>query len=83
MFQMMLGNFDPSLISTRCAAFEQLLELIATESRLRDSQAAKSFFQDVELNEARRLITENKFDQALSVLETSFKLLNKVSILQF
>lgn len=77
---MVVGNFDPSLISTRCAAFESLLELIAGESRLRDSQAAIAFFQDPELVEARRLINEGQFDQALFVLETSFRLLNKVNI---
>lgn len=74
----MMGNFEPSVISNRCAAFESLLELIANESRLRDSLAAISFFQDFELKEAKRLVSENKFDQALSVLETSFRLLNKV-----
>ncbi|XP_026757307.1 sorting nexin-20 [Galleria mellonella] len=76
--KMMVGNFDPNLISTRCAAFEILLDLISNESRLRDSPAAISFFQDIELIEAKRLMNEEKFDQALSVLETSFKLLNKV-----
>jgi hypothetical protein len=78
-FQMVVGNFEPNLISNRCTAFESLLELIANESRLRDSPAAIAFFQDIELNEAKKLIEENKFDQALSVLETSFKLLNKVN----
>lgn len=74
-----MGNFDPNLISTRCTAFESLLDLIAGDSRLRDTPAAITFFQDIELNEAKQLINEGKFDQALSVLETSFKLLNKVS----
>lgn len=78
---MVMGNFEPNLISTRCAAFESLLGLIGTESRLRDSPAAITFFQDIELGEARRLINDGKFDQALSVLETSFKLLNKVTII--
>ncbi|XP_026327431.1 sorting nexin-20 isoform X2 [Hyposmocoma kahamanoa] len=76
--KIMMGNFEPNLISNRCSAFESLLDLIANESRLRESPAAISFFQDIELSEARRLIDENKFDQALSVLETSFRLLNKV-----
>lgn len=76
--QIMVGNFDPNLISTRCAAFESLLNLIANESRLRDAPAAIAFFQNVELKDARKLIDEGKFDQALSILETSFKLLNKV-----
>lgn len=78
--QIVVGNFDPNLISSRCAAFESLLNLIANESRLRDAPAAIAFFQNVELNESRKLINEGKFDQALFVLETSFKLLNKVSI---
>ncbi|KAJ8726466.1 hypothetical protein PYW07_001164 [Mythimna separata] len=76
--KIVMGNFDPNLISTRCTAFESLLDLIAGDSRLRDSPAAITFFQDIELNEAKQLINEGKFDQALSVLETSFKLLNKV-----
>lgn len=79
LFQIVIGNFDPNLISTRCTAFESLLDLIAGESRLRDSPTTITFFQDIELNEAKQLINEGKFDQALSVLETSFKLLNKVS----
>lgn len=73
-----VGNFDANLISTRCAAFESLLDLMSNDSRLRDCPAAITFFQDVELSEAKRLINEGKFDQALSILETSFKLLNKV-----
>lgn len=76
--KIVVGNFDPNLISTRCAAFESLLNLIASESRLRDAPAAIAFFQNVELKDARKLIDEEKFDQALSILETSFKLLNKV-----
>ncbi|XP_047544993.1 sorting nexin-21 [Vanessa tameamea] len=76
--KIVVGNFDPNLISTRCAAFESLLNLIANESRLRDAPAAIAFFQDIELKEARKLIDDGKFDQALSLLETSFKLLNKV-----
>lgn len=76
-----MGNFDPNLISTRCTAFESLLDLIAGDSRLRDSPTAITFFQDIELNEAKQLINEGKFDQALCILETSFKLLNKVCML--
>ncbi|KAI5632249.1 PX domain-containing protein [Phthorimaea operculella] len=76
--KMLMGNFEPSLISNRCAAFESLLELLSNESRLRETPAAISFFQDAELSEAKRLIAEGKFDQAVSVLETSFRLLNKV-----
>ncbi|CAB3250202.1 unnamed protein product [Arctia plantaginis] len=76
--KIVVGNFDPTLITTRCTAFESLLALIANDSRLRDSPAAITFFQDIELNESRKLINEGKFDQALSLLETSFKLLNKV-----
>lgn len=77
--QIVVGNFDPNLISSRCTAFESLLNLIASESRLRDAPAAIAFFQDVELKDARKLLNEGKFDQALSLLETSFKLLNKVT----
>ncbi|XP_034826854.1 sorting nexin-20 [Maniola hyperantus] len=76
--KIVVGNFDANLISTRCAAFESLLNIVASESRLRDSPAAIAFFQKAELKDAKRLIEEGKFDQALSVLETSFKLLNKV-----
>ncbi|XP_050361483.1 sorting nexin-20 [Nymphalis io] len=76
--KIVVGNFAPNLISTRCAAFESLLHLIANESRLRNAPAAIAFFQDIELKEARKLIEDGKFDQALSLLETSFKLLNKV-----
>ncbi|CAG9784302.1 unnamed protein product [Diatraea saccharalis] len=76
--KMMVGNFEPSLISTRCFAFESLVRAVANDSRTRDSPPVISFFQDIELNEAKRLIEEKKFDQALSVLESSFKLLNKL-----
>ncbi|XP_063838592.1 sorting nexin-20 [Ostrinia nubilalis] len=76
--KIVVGNFEPNLISTRCRAFETLLQLISGESRLRDCPASINFFQNIELIEARKLIEEKKFDQALSILETSFKLLNKV-----
>lgn len=76
--KIVVGNFEPNLISTRCFAFEDLLRFVANDSRLRGSPAAISFFQDIELQEAKRLLEEKKFDQALSVLETSFKLLNKL-----
>lgn len=76
--KIVMGNFDPNLITTRCTAFEALLELISSDSRLRDSPAAISFFQDIELNDARKLISEKGYDTALFTLETSFKLLNKV-----
>ncbi|XP_028170224.1 sorting nexin-20 [Ostrinia furnacalis] len=76
--KIVVGNFEPNLISTRCTAFETLLQLISGESRLRDCPASINFFQNIELIEARKLIEEKKFDQALSILETSFKLLNKV-----
>lgn len=79
-FQKVVGNFEPSVISTRCFAFETLIRLIVNDPRLRDTPAAISFFQDIELIEARRLIEEKKFDQALSVLENIFNLLNKVWI---
>ncbi|GBP91794.1 Sorting nexin-21 [Eumeta japonica] len=72
------GNFNPTLISSRGDAFESLLDLIANESRLRESPAAISFFQDTELSEARRLIKNNDYGQAFWMLENSFKLLSKV-----
>ncbi|XP_061707354.1 sorting nexin-20 [Cydia pomonella] len=76
--KMVVGNFDPNLITARATAFEALLKLISEESRLRESPAAIAFFQDVELAEARQLMFEGSHDMALSVLETSFRLLNKV-----
>ncbi|RVE54160.1 hypothetical protein evm_001283 [Chilo suppressalis] len=76
--KMLVGNFEPSLISTRCFAFETLVRTVANNFSSRDSPAVISFFQDIELNEAKRLIEEKKFDQALSLLESSFKLLNKL-----
>ncbi|XP_063359045.1 sorting nexin-20 [Cydia amplana] len=76
--KMVVGNFDPNLITARATAFEALLKLISEESRLRESPAAIAFFHDVELAEARQLMLEGSHDMALSVLETSFRLLNKV-----
>lgn len=76
----MVGNFDSALITARCDAFVSLLDLVANESRLRENPTTISFFQDPELLEARTLLSEGKFDQALAVLEMSFKLLNKVTI---
>lgn len=79
----MVGNFDSDLISTRCAAFESLLKIIANDSRLRESPAFVTFLQTVELNEAKHLLEENNYNLALNILETSFKLLNKVIFLLF
>lgn len=76
----MVGNFDASLISARCLAFENLLNHIANESRLRESLAAVSFFKNQELSEARKALDKSSdYEKAFHILESSFKLLNKVS----
>lgn len=78
--QSVVGNFDASLISARCVGFEALLNLIMHESRLRDTPASVAFFQEPELSQAKKLIDADNFSEALRVMETNFKLLNKVKL---
>lgn len=76
--KIIVGNFDPNLISTRCNAFEDLLKIVAADLRLRESAASIAFLQNPELNEAKYLIEGGLYDDAYNILETSFRLLNKV-----
>lgn len=76
--QVLIGNFDDKLISTRSTGFESLLKLISSECRLLNATAVLCFLQDFELNQAKELIKEKRIDMAIPVLENNFRILNKV-----
>ena len=72
------GNFDNELISTRSTGFESLLKHISGESKLRTSKAMQIFLQEPELSRAKKLLDEKSYNEAYEVLESLFRLLNKV-----
>ncbi|PNF29731.1 hypothetical protein B7P43_G11196 [Cryptotermes secundus] len=76
--KVLLGNFAPGVISERSAGFEALLEHIITEDRLRESSCLLSFLQGREQREARQWMEAQRYDQAIPLLENSFRLLNKL-----
>lgn len=75
--KVLMGNFSVNLIAERSNAFESLLEHIARNAVLRTSPAFLVFLQDLELEQACRLLDERK-DSCIPILENSFLLLNKV-----
>jgi len=76
--KVLLGNFTPSVISERTAGFEALLEHVIREEKLRESPYLASFLHGREQREARQWIEAQRYDQAIPLLENSFRLLNKV-----
>lgn len=76
--KVLLGNFANKLITNRSTGFESLLNHITTEHRLRNSKALLHFLQDLELTKAKNFLSEKQFFFAAPLLESNFKLLNKV-----
>lgn len=76
--KVLLGNFDNKLISDRSTGFEALLKYISTESKLRNSSALLKFLQDIELEKAKAILEKKQFSEAYPLLESNFRLLNKV-----
>lgn len=74
----LVGNFDDKLINARGTSFENLLIYITEESRLLYSVAFTSFLQDVELQQAKSLMESKRYDLAIPLLETNFRILSKV-----
>lgn len=75
--KVLMGNFSVNLIAERSSAFETLLDHIARNAVLRTSAAFLIFLQDLELEQACRLLDERK-DSCIPILENCFLLLNKV-----
>ncbi|GLG95855.1 Uncharacterized protein GBIM_02735 [Gryllus bimaculatus] len=76
--KVILGNFAPGVISERSAGFEGLLEHAVREQKLRESSSLTEFLQGREQREARRWMETQRYDQAVPLLENSFRLLNKI-----
>ncbi|KAL1500963.1 hypothetical protein ABEB36_006373 [Hypothenemus hampei] len=76
--KVLTGNFDNELISARSTAFEKVLRRIALESKLRTSKAMQKFLQEPELNEAKILFDEKRYDVAFEKFLSMFRLLNKI-----
>ncbi|XP_022185631.1 sorting nexin-20 [Nilaparvata lugens] len=76
--KLFIRNFAPESITTRRLAFEELLNLIDQQQALKESGHFISFLQNRELLEAKVWIESNRFDQAIPLVENTFRLLNKV-----
>uniref|UniRef100_A0A336M4Q0 CSON010671 protein n=1 Tax=Culicoides sonorensis TaxID=179676 RepID=A0A336M4Q0_CULSO len=74
----LIGNFSPSLIEERSKAFETFLDYIVTVPALRDSEYFLEFLQGDELKKACALLDERRNEQAVTILENCFKILNKI-----
>ena len=59
----LIGNFTPEMISSRSAAFEAFLMLIAGNEKLRNSAAVTDFLQHREQSEALQWIEDKRYDQ--------------------
>lgn len=76
--KVLTGNFDNELISARSSGFESLLKHISGESKLRTSKAMQIFLQEPEIMRAKELLDEKNYREAYTILENTFKLVNKV-----
>lgn len=74
----LIGNFSPSLIEERSKAFETFLDYIVTVPALRDSEYFLEFIQGDELKRACALLDERRNEQAVTILENCFRILNKI-----
>ncbi|XP_075212239.1 sorting nexin-20-like [Lycorma delicatula] len=75
--KLLTGNFAPESISARSVGFEALLS-IAAQHTIRDSLHVTSFMQNRELIEAKSWIQSERYDQAIPLVENTFRLLNKL-----
>ncbi|XP_059618592.1 sorting nexin-21 [Phlebotomus argentipes] len=73
-----MGNFSPDLIAERGAAFEVFLDHIVSSWELKESPHFLNFLQGIELERACRLLDERRNEQAVPILQNSFRLLNKI-----
>lgn len=73
-----MGNFSSVLIAERSTAFEAFLDHIVSSSVLRESPHFLHFLEGIELTRACQLLDERRNEQAVPMLEDTFKLLNKV-----
>ncbi|XP_050089303.1 sorting nexin-21 isoform X1 [Anopheles aquasalis] len=76
--KVLMGNFTPELIGERSGAFELFLDHIMSVPLLRESEHFLEFLQHDELTRACQLLDERRNEQAVPLLENSFRLLNKL-----
>lgn len=76
--KVLMGNFSMDLIAQRSTAFEALLDYVSEDSTLRDSPHFVQFLQNIELTRACQLLDERRNEQAIPILENTFRVLNKV-----
>lgn len=73
-----IGNFSSDLIADRSALFEIFLDHVVSAPVLRESEHFLRFMQDAELTRSCQLLDERRNEQAVPMLENSFRLLNKI-----
>lgn len=76
--KIIVGNFSPEVISSRCTGFEAFLDLIGSTTQMRCCEAVTSFFQERELIDALKLIQDKQYYQAIPLLENCFWVMNKL-----
>lgn len=76
--KVLLGNFGPGVILARSSGFEEFLEHIGNNQRLRESSSFSIFVQGREFTEAKQWMEKQNYEQALPLLENIFRLLNKL-----
>lgn len=81
--KVLIGNFDYKLITSRSTGFESLLKHISMEYKLRNSKALLFFLQEIELIKAKQFLSEKQYFFAAPLLESNFKLLNKVRRMKY
>lgn len=81
--KVLLGNFTSDLVAERSELFEQFLDYVVGKTVLRESPYFLEFLQEIELVRACQLLDERRNEQAVPILENSFRLLNKVNVEDF
>ncbi|XP_039433081.1 sorting nexin-21 isoform X2 [Culex pipiens pallens] len=76
--KVLMGNFSAELIGERSAAFESFLDYIVTVPSLRESEHFLEFLQGDELRRACQLLDERRNEFAVPLLESTFRILNKI-----
>ncbi|KAF6214496.1 hypothetical protein GE061_009239 [Apolygus lucorum] len=74
----LVGNFSPETISGRSDSFEQFLEVVGSATQVRTSAQVADFLQKRELTYALKLIDNEEYLQASTLIENCFRIMNKL-----
>uniref|UniRef100_A0A146KPX4 Sorting nexin-20 n=1 Tax=Lygus hesperus TaxID=30085 RepID=A0A146KPX4_LYGHE len=74
----LVGNFSPETISGRSNSFEQFLEVVGSTAQVRTCRQVTEFLQRQELTFALKLINNEEYEQASTLVENCFRIMNKL-----